>query len=68
MSRHATGTVLDLRLDAPTLPTARFGDVPLLDSVATYDAEEGTVAVFVVNRHPAEAVAFMERLRQPPLA
>jgi alpha-L-arabinofuranosidase len=63
MSKHATGTVLDLRLDAPTLPTAKFGDVPLLDSVATYDAGEGRVAVFVVNRHPSEAVSFSTGLR-----
>ena len=63
MSRHAQGQVLDLRLDAPTLSTAKFGEVPLLDSVATYDAGEGKVAVFVVNRDPSEAVSFSSSLR-----
>jgi alpha-L-arabinofuranosidase len=62
-ARHARGQVLDLRLDAPTLPTAKHGDVPLLDSVATYDAEEGRVAVFVVNRDPAEPVRLSTGLR-----
>jgi alpha-L-arabinofuranosidase len=62
-ARHARGTVLDLRLDAPTLSTEKYGDVPLLDSVATYDAEEGRVAVFVVNRHPSEPVSFSSSLR-----
>jgi alpha-L-arabinofuranosidase len=62
-ARHARGTVLDLRLDAPTLATTRYGDVPLLDSVATYDAEEGQVAVFVVNRDPAEPVRLSTSLR-----
>ncbi len=63
MSKHAVGQVLDLRLDAPTLATDKFGDVPLVDSVATYDAEDGRVAVFVVNRHPSEAVSFSTSLR-----
>jgi len=63
MSKHAAGQVLDLRLDAPTLATAKFGEVPLLDSVATYDAGEGKVAVFVVNRNPTEAVSFATSLR-----
>ena len=35
----------------------------VLDSVATYDAEEGRVAVFVVNRHPSEPVSFSTDLR-----
>src|SRR5690606_16228383 len=47
MSKHAIGTVLDLRLDAPTLETARYGHVPLLDSVATYDSDTERLALFV---------------------
>jgi alpha-L-arabinofuranosidase len=60
---HARGTVLDLRLDAPTLQTAKYGEVPLLDAVATWDEEEGRLAVFVVNRDPAEPVSFSTALR-----
>ncbi|MFS0700890.1 alpha-N-arabinofuranosidase [Cellulomonas sp. 179-A 4D5 NHS] len=62
-ARHARGTVLDLRLDAPTMTTAKYGEVPVLDSVATYDADEGRVALFVVNRHPSEPVSFSTSLR-----
>jgi alpha-N-arabinofuranosidase len=62
-SRHARGQVLDLRVDAPTLVTAKHGEVPVLDSVATYDADERRLAVFVVNRHPTEAVSLSTDLR-----
>ena len=57
-ARHATGTVLDLRLDAPTLSTDRYGEVPLLDAVATHDADRGRLMILVVNRHPTETVSF----------
>lgn len=52
-ARYARGQVLRLAVDAPETATARFGDVPSLDGVATYDVETGEVAVFVVNRSPA---------------
>ena len=42
--------------------TAKYGEVPVLDSVATYDAEEGRVAAFVVNRNPTESVSFSTNL------
>jgi alpha-N-arabinofuranosidase len=47
-SRHANGDVLRVAIDAPTYETARFGEVPLVDAVATRD-DAGTV-LFVVNR------------------
>ena len=62
-ARHAQGQVLDLRVDAPTLETAVHGEVPVLDSVATYDAQTGRLAVFVVNRNPSEPVAFATDLQ-----
>jgi alpha-N-arabinofuranosidase len=62
-ARHARGQVLQTQVAAPTTTTERFGEVPVLDSVATYDAEAGRVAVFVVNRDPAERVAFSTDLR-----
>ena len=55
--------MLQPRVEAPTLATTKHGEVPVLDSVATYDAEEGRVAVFVVNRHPSEPVSFSTDLR-----
>ena len=47
-SRYASGDVLRLVIDAPSYETKRFGDVPLVDAVATND-DEGAV-LFVVNR------------------
>jgi alpha-N-arabinofuranosidase len=49
-SRWAVGDVLRVAVDAPTYETAKFGDAPLVDAVATRDPETGAVAVFVVNR------------------
>ncbi|MEU5216980.1 alpha-N-arabinofuranosidase [Streptomyces sp. NPDC020807] len=48
-SRYGRGTVLDVRVDAPTYTTARFGEVPLLHATAVR-AEDGSVTVFAVNR------------------
>ncbi|MER7520344.1 alpha-N-arabinofuranosidase [Streptomyces sp. NPDC126499] len=48
-SRHGRGTVLDVRVDAPTRATARYGDVPLLYATAVR-GEDGGVTVFAVNR------------------
>jgi alpha-N-arabinofuranosidase len=47
-SRHASGNVLRLDVDAPTYETSRFCDVPVVDAVATHD-DRGTV-LFAVNR------------------
>jgi alpha-N-arabinofuranosidase len=49
-SRLARGNVLRVEMDAPTYDTARFGEVPTLDAVATHDPATGDVTVFVVNR------------------
>jgi alpha-L-arabinofuranosidase len=47
-SRYARGDILRLAIDAPTYETERFGEVPLVDAVATRD-DDGVV-LFVVNR------------------
>lgn len=49
-SRLARGQVLRVEPHGPLYDTARFGEVPMVDAVATYDAEAGEVSVFVVNR------------------
>ncbi len=61
-ARHALGQVLQPQVAVPTMAT-KHGEVPVLDSVATYDAEEERVAVFVVNRHPSEPVSLSTELR-----
>lgn len=49
-SRYARGNVLRLPIESPTYETARHGEVPLVDAVATHDESTGEVALFVVNR------------------
>jgi alpha-N-arabinofuranosidase len=53
-SRLAQGTVLRLDIEAGTVPTAAYGDVPVIDAVATL-AEDGSLALFVTNRHLTDA-------------
>ncbi len=55
-SRHAAGQALDALVQAPTYPTRRFGDVPVLDVSACHDPATGRQAVFIVNRSQIEAV------------
>lgn len=49
-SRYASGEVLRVAIDSPTYETAKFGDAPLVDAVATRDEETGEVVLFAVNR------------------
>lgn len=53
-ARLAGGVVLRTRTDAPTTPTARFGEVSAIDSVVTWDEEQGTATVLLVNRGTTE--------------
>jgi alpha-N-arabinofuranosidase len=57
-SRLAAGEVLKPRIDSPVYVTKVHGEAPVIDSVATYDRETGTGAVFLVNRdrHAARTV------------
>jgi alpha-N-arabinofuranosidase len=48
-SRLARGVALELKLDSPTYQTERYGEVALVDAVATH-APEGGTTVFAVNR------------------
>ena len=51
---YAKGDALRVVLDTPRVETAKYGDVPLVDAVATRD-DEG-VTVFAVNRDVEESV------------
>ncbi|MEC5152134.1 alpha-N-arabinofuranosidase [Cryobacterium sp. GrIS_2_6] len=55
-SRLARGVVLKPRIDAGTYDTALYGAAPLVDAVATFDAETGASAVFLVNRSQTESI------------
>jgi len=51
-ARLAQGEALRVGIDAPTISTAKFGEVPAVDAVVTH-GDEGA-AVFLVNRHRTE--------------
>ena len=55
-SRLARGVALQVKLDAPTYETKAYGEVPLVDAVATHDEESGRSAVFLVNRSEHEPI------------
>ncbi|MBA8815135.1 alpha-N-arabinofuranosidase [Microbacterium halimionae] len=55
-SRLARGDALQLKLDAPTYRTKQYGEVPLVDAVATHDPADGASAVFLVNRSTSESI------------
>lgn len=55
-SRLAQGEALELKLDAPTYETKEYGEVALVDAVATHERETGRTAVFLVNRSQDEAL------------
>ncbi len=50
IAHNAAGVSLTPVIDSPTYDTKTYGDVPMLDAAATYDAETETVALFLVNR------------------
>jgi alpha-L-arabinofuranosidase len=56
MSNHARGHALDLLVKAPQIETPKYGGVPMLDVSASYDAETGNGALFIVNRSQTESV------------
>ena len=49
-SALARGEILRLHVESDRIETARYGDAPLVDVSGTYDAEAGTVALFLANR------------------
>jgi alpha-L-arabinofuranosidase len=54
-SRLAVGASLEVGLESPTYATEAYGEVPVLDAVATHDPETGAVALFLVNRDQSAA-------------
>lgn len=56
VSNHARGEALDVLVKAPILDTKQYDGVPMLDVSASYDAEKGCGALFLVNRSLTESV------------
>ncbi len=59
----ASGDVLRVEPRSPIQDTDRYGPVPVVDATATHDPQEGTAAVFVVNRATDEPVTLDVDLR-----
>jgi alpha-N-arabinofuranosidase len=55
-AHHATGVSLDVTPVSGTYSTAKFGDVPVVDAVASFDESTGRIALYIVNRSIDEAV------------
>ncbi|MCI0158012.1 alpha-N-arabinofuranosidase [Leifsonia shinshuensis] len=55
-SRLARGEALRIPIESPTHSTAVYGEVPLVDAVATNDPESGRTALFLVNRSVTEPI------------
>ena len=55
-ARFARGRVLRVDVRAPTYPTEKYGEAPIVHAVATHDEERGEVTVFAVNRREFEPV------------
>jgi alpha-N-arabinofuranosidase len=49
-SRLAAGSALEVKLESDTYSTAAYGEVGMVDAVATHDAGSGKTAIFLVNR------------------
>lgn len=71
-ARLAHGVALDLRIDAPAMPTQQHGEVPTVTAAATWLESTGALSLFLVNRsetaatvtvrHPGCAVEISEGL------
>jgi alpha-N-arabinofuranosidase len=53
-SRLARGATLRTSVESDSYETALYGTVPVVDAVASYDAADGSSAVFLVNRSQTE--------------
>jgi alpha-N-arabinofuranosidase len=62
-ARHAAGSVLRVDPVAPSYETAKYGDVPVIDAIATHDPDSRQAVLFMVNRSLDQAVEVNADLR-----
>jgi alpha-N-arabinofuranosidase len=65
-ARHARGQALAVPLSVAAMSTEKYGEVIPVDAVATVDDATRIISLFVVNRHPTEAVDLTIDLRSWP--
>jgi alpha-N-arabinofuranosidase len=56
-AHHAIGVALDVTPVSDTYHTEKFGDVALVDGVASFDETTGRIALFAVNRSTDEGAS-----------
>jgi alpha-N-arabinofuranosidase len=61
-SKYGRGTSLEVRVGAGGYECPEFGPVPWLDATAVLGPEGDELSLFLVNRHPTEALALDPRL------
>ncbi len=49
VSNYGRGEVLNAIVDAPKFNTKSHGDIPIIQSTATYNKEDNTITIFVLN-------------------
>ena len=62
-AKYAKGDVLRPVLSSETYETKRFGEVPLIDAVATYDEASGETVIFAINRSTTASIPLEVDLR-----
>ena len=62
-AKYAKGDVLRPVLSSETYETKRFGQVPLIDAVATYDEASGETVIFAINRSTTASIPLEVDLR-----
>jgi len=55
-SIYGRGTALRLNVTSPGYDCEHGDNVPYVDASAVHNAEDGTVTLFIVNRHPSETI------------
>jgi len=62
----ARGEVLNIQIASPLYQTRQYGDAPIVDATATWDAETGSLVVFAVNRSQSQPVDLAIDVRSLP--
>ena len=65
-SRFGRGVALDTRVSSPCYANETFGEVPLLEAVATLDETGGRLTLFAVNRSQEDELPLAVDLRGLP--
>ncbi len=65
-ARFGQGQALDVEMRSPVYTDREFDQVPYLESVATYQPEDGSITLFAVNRSLDEAMQLEADVRDLP--